>query len=84
MLLAPTKTKMCCKMVPVGIFHPLVEDSTNNHLFVAHCSKDLVVIPLYVFDMPDSPVLIFFEWCTQLFWNFDIALSMHTGNRASS
>lgn len=41
--------------------------------------QDLVVIPLYVFELQDSAVLLAFEWCTQLFWNFDIILSMHTG-----
>ncbi|CAK9087509.1 unnamed protein product [Durusdinium trenchii] len=50
------------------------------NILVALCLvHDLVVIPLYVFDIPDSAVLITLEWCTQLFWNFDILLSMHTG-----
>ena len=43
-------------------------------------TQDLVVIPLYVFDIPDSlALLISLEWCTQLFWNVDIFLSMRTG-----
>lgn len=63
-----------------SIIHPGGNFRLIWNVMVALCLvHDLVVIPLYVFDMPDSPVLIFFEWCTQLFWNFDIALSMHTG-----
>ncbi|CAJ1446599.1 unnamed protein product [Effrenium voratum] len=50
------------------------------NVLVALCLvHDLVVIPLYVFEIPDSFILIFLEWCTQLFWNFDIILSTRTG-----
>lgn len=63
-----------------SIIHPGGNFRLFWNVLVALCLvHDLVVIPLYVFELQDSAVLLAFEWCTQLFWNFDIILSMHTG-----
>mmetsp|Transcript_20576 Transcript_20576/g.47972 ORF Transcript_20576/g.47972 Transcript_20576/m.47972 type:complete len:712 (+) Transcript_20576:81-2216(+) len=62
------------------MLHPGGILRTTWNVLVALCLvHDLVVIPLYVFDIPDSVALITLEWFTQLFWNFDIFLTVRTG-----
>ena len=62
------------------MLHPAGVLRTTWNILVAMCLiHDLVVIPLYVFDIPDSSVLIALEWFTQLFWNIDIAMTVRTG-----
>ena len=40
---------------------------------------DLIVIPLYAFDLPNSAPLIVFGWIIMLFWNLDLVVSFLTG-----
>ena len=62
------------------MLHPAGVLRTTWNIMVAICLiHDLVVIPLYVFDIPDSSLLVALEWFTQLFWNIDIAMTVRTG-----
>ena len=62
------------------MLHPGGVLRTTWNVLVAMCLiHDLVVIPLYVFDIPDSSLLVSLEWFTQLFWNIDIAMTVRTG-----
>ena len=62
------------------MLHPGGILRTTWNILVALCLiHDLVVIPLYVFDIPDSSLLVSLEWFTQLFWNIDILMTVRTG-----
>lgn len=40
---------------------------------------DMILIPLIVFQLPESLFLATMEWCTRVFWTFDIVWSCCTG-----
>jgi len=40
---------------------------------------DMVMIPLQLFDIPESTASLVFQWTTRLFWTCDIVLSFFTG-----
>ncbi|CAE7237379.1 CngA [Symbiodinium microadriaticum] len=40
---------------------------------------DLIFVPMYVFNLPSTPFFKIMEWITQIFWNFDMLVSLFTG-----
>ncbi|CAE7249718.1 CngA [Symbiodinium pilosum] len=40
---------------------------------------DLIFVPMYVFDLPNTLFFRMMEWITQIFWNFDFLVSIVTG-----
>lgn len=40
---------------------------------------DMIMIPMVAFDVEDTPLLLFMEWCTRIFWTVDIGWSCFTG-----
>ena len=62
------------------MLHPGGTWRTGWNLLVALCIfYDLLVIPLYVFELPSSVFLTAAGWYIQLFWNMDFVLSFFTG-----
>jgi len=45
---------------------------------------DMVMIPLSLFDLPETPFLEFMTWCTRLFWTADIPLTFFSGYVSST
>merc|ERR1719271_102767 len=39
---------------------------------------DMIMVPMSLFNLPDSLFLTFMEWLTRLFWTFDMGMSMRT------
>jgi len=62
------------------VFHPGGSFRTAWNLSMALCVLyDLMVIPLYAYDLPPSLVLEIFDWFIQIFWNVDLMVSFLTG-----
>ena len=40
---------------------------------------DLIFVPMYVFNLPDTTFFKVMEWVTQIFWNVDLIVSLFTG-----
>ena len=62
------------------MLHPGGTWRTFWNVLVALCIfYDLLVIPLYVFDIPSNVFLAVAGWYIQLFWNADFVISFLTG-----
>ena len=62
------------------VLHPGGTWRTFWNVLVALCIfYDLLVIPLYVFDIPSNVFLAVAGWYIQLFWNADFVISFFTG-----
>ena len=62
------------------MFHPAGLFRTVWNMIVAICVLyDLIVIPLYAFNLPTSVALTVFGWAIMLFWNLDFVISFRTG-----
>eukprot|EP00439_Symbiodinium_sp_Y106_P079457 s744_g18.t1 len=59
---------------PVGSFR-----TVWNMLTAITVLYDLIVIPLYAFDLPQTVALTVFGWTIMLFWNVDLVISFRTG-----
>lgn len=67
-------------MVRKCVLHPGGTWRTFWNVLVALCIfYDLLVIPLYVFDIPSNVFLAVAGWYIQLFWNADFVISFFTG-----
>ncbi|CAJ1381154.1 unnamed protein product [Effrenium voratum] len=65
---------------PSCVLHPGGTARTVWNLLVAvGVLHDLLMVPLYVFELPESGFLLFLEWTTMLFWNLDCVVSLRTG-----
>ena len=62
------------------MFHPAGSFRTVwNMLTAITVLYDLIVIPLYAFDLPQTVALTVFGWAIMLFWNVDLVISFRTG-----
>ena len=62
------------------ILHPAGSFRTAWNMITALCVLyDLIVIPLYAFNLPNSVPLTVFGWIIMLFWNMDLVISFLTG-----
>ena len=50
-----------------------------NMLVALGVLHDLIFVPMYVFELPNTTFFRVMEWITQLFWNFDFVVSVFTG-----
>ena len=56
------------------MFHPAGSFRTVwNMLTAITVLYDLIVIPLYAFDLPQTVALTVFGWAIMLFWNVDLS-----------
>ena len=61
--------------------HPGGSFRTCWNLMMAACVLyDLLMIPLYAFDMPRILILDAADWLIQIFWNVDFIVSFFTGS----
>lgn len=76
----PTKESLKTDGPRKYMFHPAGSFRTIWNMMTAiTVLYDLIVIPLYAFDLPQTAALTVFGWTIMIFWNVDLVISFRTG-----